>query len=259
MFDGHSLESLLRLNTADPAVWAIALVLAFFFGAVHALTPGHGKTVVAAYLAGTRGRASDAVFLGVIVTATHTASVFVLGLLTLYASQVFSAERIYPWLSLGSGLLVLVLGAWLLFQRLTGRGHHHHHHHGHDHHHGHGHTHEHPHNHGHEHRSLSAPERATLLSLGISGGLVPCAESLVLLMLSVSLGRIAFGLVLLAAFSLGLAAILIAIGLAIVYAAPVVQRFAGEGRWTKALPVVSAAVVTVIGAMMVAESLRRPL
>lgn len=251
------LEQILARTSSDPLVLASALGLAFFLGAAHALTPGHGKTIVAAYLVGSRGRLIDAVYLGTVVTVTHTASVFILGLATLYASQHVSLDRIYPWLSVLSGALVAVIGAWLLWTRWIGgaggHGHNHAHHHGHHHgglHHGHG-GYQLSHSHG------DSVSRGSLLSLGISGGLVPCPEALVVLMLSISLRRIVLGLALLTAFSLGLAAVLIAIGSAMVIAGPAVQKAAGEAVWTRRLPVASAAVVTVLGIVMVIEAARR--
>ncbi len=241
---------------ADPRFIAAALAIAFLLGAAHALTPGHGKTIVAAYLVGTRGRLADAVWLGGIVTFTHTASVFALGLITLYAAQRVAVERIYPWLSLASGVLVTAIGAWLLWKRLRGGpdGHDHHHGHDHDHHHDHHHHHHHDHVH-HDHRE----GRGALLSLGVSGGLVPCPEALVLLMLSLTLGKIGFGLALLTSFSLGLAAVLIAIGCAIVLAGPLMKKLSSgaEPRWQRALPVASAVVVTLLGAGLLAEAARQ--
>jgi ABC-type nickel/cobalt efflux system permease component RcnA len=256
------LQDLLTGSTSDPLWMAGALGLAFFLGAAHALTPGHGKTLVAAYLVGTRGRIADALYLGGVVTVTHTASVFVLGLVTLYASQTVALERIYPALSLVSGILVAGIGGWLLWKRARGHGHHHdHHHHPHDHSHGHDHNHDHNdddhhHHHHHHHHADERPGRGSLLSLGVSGGLVPCPEALVVLMMSISIHRIALGLALLASFTLGLAAVLMAIGCAMVLAGPAVQKLSGEAAWTKRLPVASAVVVTVVGVAMVVEAAR---
>lgn len=246
MNDTNQLAALLRGRESDPAFLATALALAFFFGAVHALTPGHGKTIVAAYLVGSRGRLADAVYLGGVVTATHTVSVFALGLITLYASTRVAVERIFPWLSLLSGAMVLGIGGWLLFRRLRGgeAGHSH----GHPHSPSHSHAHGHAHSHGHSHGSL--------FSLGVSGGLVPCPEALVVLMLSISLGRLAFGLVLLTAFSLGLAAVLIAIGGAMVLAGGRFTAVRPSSNLTKRLPIVSAAVVTVLGLYMTLEAVK---
>lgn len=216
-----------------------ALLSAFLLGAAHALTPGHGKTIVAAYLVGSRGRVMDAVLLGAVVTITHTASVFILGLATLYASRSVSLDRIYPVLALLSGALVAGIGVWLLAVRWRGSTEHHHHH-----------------DHDHHHHHHDEPGRGGLLSLGISGGLVPCPEALVVLMISISLRRLGLGLALLVVFSLGLAAVLISIGVAMVMAAPAVRRLAGENRFTRALPVASAAVVTLLGIVLVAEAAR---
>jgi ABC-type nickel/cobalt efflux system permease component RcnA len=263
------LQDLLTGSTSDPLWMAGALGVAFFLGAAHALTPGHGKTLVAAYLVGTRGRIADALYLGGVVTATHTASVFVLGLVALYASQTVAIERIYPVLSLVSGLLVAGIGGWLLWKRVRGQDHHHHghHHHGsehhhehedhdHDHHHGHEHPSDHSHDHHHHHHHHERPGKGSLLSLGVSGGLVPCPEALVVLMLSISIQRVALGLALLASFTLGLAAVLMAIGCAMVIAGPAVTKLGGDSAWTKRLPVASAAVVTVVGVAMVVEAAR---
>ncbi len=241
----------------DPAILGTALGVAFLLGAAHALTPGHGKAIVAAYLAGSRGRVVDAVYLGSIVTATHTASVFALGLITLYASQHVALDRIYPWLSALSGALVAGIGGWLLWKR-THAGHSHHHPHDHAHPHSHPHDHDHSHDHPHDHSHLPAPmSRGGLLSLGVSGGIVPCPEAMVVLMISISLRKIGLGLAILLSFSLGLAAVLIAIGMAMVLAAPVLKRFTGERGWLRTVPVASAAVVTLLGLALVAEAALR--
>lgn len=242
--------------SATPATIATALGVAFFLGAAHALQPGHGKAVVAAYLVGSRGRVLDAVYLGIVVTLTHTASVFALGIATLYAAQQFSPDVVTRWLALISGLLVAGIGLWLLLQRIGAGGSEHHHHEGDNdpsgggvhHHHGPGmpgHYHSHSHSHG---------GNGSLLSLGISGGLVPCPEALIVLLFAVSIHRILFGLALLSAFSLGLAAVLIAIGIAMVYAGPAMQTAGGDSPWLKLLPVISAAVVTIVGIVMVVQA-----
>jgi ABC-type nickel/cobalt efflux system permease component RcnA len=226
-------------------VLATALSLAFFLGAAHALTPGHGKVIVAAYLAGSKGRVYDAVLLGAVVTLTHTASVFVIGLAALYASQRISLDRIYPWMALASGTMVTGIGGWLVWRRWRARRHDHDHE-----------VHEHHHNHRAPHRH-ERPGMAGLFSLGISGGLVPCPEALVILMVSIALRRVALGLAVLVSFSLGLAAVIIAIGAAMVVAAPAMRRLTGDAPWLRALPLASAAVVTALGvAMMVQAALR---
>ena len=241
----------LRLPGAGPQFLLVTLGVAFLLGAAHALTPGHGKTIVAAYLVGSRGTVWDALYLGSVVTLTHTSSVFVLGLLTLYASQYVLMDTIYPWLSVLSGLLVAGMGVWLLRIRWRAAGRDHHpHEHGHAHHHGHDQAHPHSHHHSSEHSHLAAPSpvsRWQLFSLGVSGGLVPCPEALVVLLLAVSLRKLGLGLFILVAFSLGLAAVLIGVGIAMVLSGPLLGRFSRDGWLTRALPVGSAAVVTLLG------------
>ena len=234
-----------------------ALALALFLGAVHGLEPGHGKTIVAAYLVGSRGTVGNAVFLGGVVTVTHTFSIILLGLVALFATQWVTTEEIMPWMGTASGLLIVGLGGWLLVNQIrgTGPGHHHHHHHGdhdhgdhdhgdHDHHHGH---HHHGHGHGHSHEIPSKVTLGSLLTLGISGGIVPCPGALIVLLTAIGLGRVAFGLVLLVVFSFGLAAVLIAVGVLFVKARPLVERFSGEGKWLQRLPIASSVVIICVG------------
>jgi nickel/cobalt exporter len=266
------------------SVVAIALVVAAVLGAFHALEPGHGKTVVAAYLVGSRGTARHALILGLIVTASHTAGVYLLGGVTFYASQYVVPERLYPWIALGSGLTIAALGFSLFLRRFTGSdsGHDHHHRggighshapahasthdrgdahphehdHDHDHHHGadghHGH-HQHP---THRHQEPSKVSLRQLWALGITGGIVPCPAALVVLLSALSLRRVGFGLLLIVAFSVGLALVLIAIGMLMVYARRLVARFDERGplvtRW---LPLTSSAVMTLLGASIAVQAL----
>ena len=279
-----------------------ALVISFVLGGLHALTPGHGKAIVAAYLVGSKGRVIDAVFLGLVVTFTHTFSVIALGVVMLVAQE-FAPEDIVPWLSLFSGILIIGIGAWLLVKNMkqyyTGGAHSHshgHQHHGHDHGHSHdhdhdhddGHSHDHDHDHDHDHshdhdhdhdhdhshdhdhdhghthshggrtHSHVPPERTSfwgLLSLGISGGIVPCVDALIGLLFAISLNKLVWGLIILSAFSLGLAAVLVAIGILMVMAKPLMERFTGEGVWLQRLPMISAAVVILLGAVLVFKAI----
>lgn len=250
------LQSVLRRGDLSAGVVLVALGLAVFLGAAHALEPGHGKTLVAAYLVGARGTVANAVFLGAVVTFTHTFSVILLGLVTLFASRYVLPEQIFPWLGTGSGLLVAGLGVWLYTRSIRGEEH------------AHVHAHPHPHDeprfgeHGaaphHGGHSHAVPRKVTLgglLTLGISGGLVPCPGALVILLLAVALHRIALGLALVVLFSVGLAAVLIGLGVLMVRARPLVERLSSEGRVLRTLPVVSAALVTLVGLAMAARSL----
>ena len=291
-----------------------ALVVSFVLGGLHALTPGHGKAVVAAYLVGSKGRVIDAIFLGLVVTFTHTFSVIVLGVIMLLAEEHFVPDDIVPWLSLVSGVLIAGIGAWLLVRNVKGAAHGHTHSHGHGHHHhphDHSHSHEHDHSHDSEHTHSHDPEDAHshshehghshdpedahshshehghshdpedahshshshghghshshvpserpgfwgLLSLGISGGIVPCVDALIGLLFAISLNKIALGLIILCAFSLGLAAVLVAIGILMVLAKPIIERFTGEGIWLRRLPIISAAVVILLGGLLVIKAI----
>ena len=316
------LVGLISAPHVAPEVTFLALLFALVLGAMHALSPGHGKTIVGAYLIGSRGTARHAVFLGVTVTVTHTLGVFVLGFATLVASRFIVPERLFPILSLISGLLVLGMGVILLVQRAraareriyghlshdpahhahdrhahdhhsadhhTHNHHHHHEHHDHSHpHHAHAqgsdaahvHDHVHPHPHAHEvtddsHAPKPPPGAAlmhshggsvhshlppaalsdkiswgNLLALGISGGLVPCPSAMVLLLAAVALNKTAYGLLLVVAFSVGLATTLTAVGLTFLYARNRFRRPAASSRWPQLLPVASAAAITLIGAVL---------
>ena len=236
-----------------------ALLLAAALGALHALSPGHGKTIVGAYLVGTRGTARHAIFLGLVVTITHTLGVYALGLVTLGASHWIVPERLFPWLSAASGLLVLAIGASLASARLSaalGVDHSHdhdHHHDGHDHaHHHHGHDHD----HGHSHLPRDpALGWRSLLALGVSGGLLPCPSALVVMLGAIALGRIAFGLVLIIAFSAGLAGVLSGVGLMFVYARRWFDRMPLDGRVARYVPVASALAISLAGLLIVAQAL----
>ncbi len=233
-----------------------ALAVAFGAGAVHALSPGHGKTIVAAYLVGTRGTPKHAIFLGGMVTFTHTISVFGLGLTTLFLSQYVLPEKIFPILGAISGISIVWIGTTLFFKRLraaTGKSKPHHHHHG-D-----GLVHDHGDGHYHSHVPEGEVSMASLIALGASGGLVPCPSALVLLLSSVALGRVALGLTLLVAFSAGLAIVLMAIGLIVLYAKhllPDREKTARSPvfRW---VPVASAGIITVAGVLMTGAALVR--
>ena len=236
-----------------------AALIAMGLGALHALEPGHGKTLVAAYLVGSRGTAWHAVLLGLIVTLAHTAGVYALGAVTLYASRYILPEKLYPWLGAISGLVIVALGVWLFLRRWMGddsslR---------------HGHTHWYD---GFITRSGSvasgssgtavAPAQQAvttrqLLLLGITGGLIPCPAALVVLLSAIALHRIALGFFLIVAFSVGLAAVLIAIGLLMVHAGRFVSRLTPNSELIqRRLPLLSAVFITIVGVVLVVQSLK---
>jgi ABC-type nickel/cobalt efflux system permease component RcnA len=221
--------------------WVIAASLgaALFWGMAHALSPGHGKTIVTAYLVGQRGTPRHAVLLGLVVTATHTVGVFALGAITLLLSRFIVPDQLYPWLNLVSGLLVVVIGASVLRARWRhSRAHAHEH----DHHH---------HHHGHE----DGLSRRSLVAVGISGGLLPCPSALVVLLAAISLHRVAFGMLLVVAFSAGLALTITGIGLAAVLARGAFRRLSFNGRALSLLPTASALVILAAGLLMTLHAL----
>src|SRR5215203_1347069 len=242
-------DALVSVERLSAAVVALSMLAAFFWGAAHALTPGHGKAVVAAYLLGARGTARHAGILGLTVTLTHTAGVFVLGAETLYLSRYILPEVLYPWLSVASGLLVVLIGLVLLYRNLDKMTHDRKARHTHAGEHSHAHnTHSHD---SYTHAHLPADDsRMTwrgLMALGVSGGLVPCPAALVLLLGAVSLDRLGFGMVLVLAFSAGLAVVLTGIGLLMIYARKLFERFSFETRVPRLLPIVSASIITLAG------------
>jgi high-affinity nickel-transport protein len=250
-----------------------AALIAAGLGALHALEPGHGKTIVAAYLVGSRGTARHAVLLGIIVTAAHTAGVYLLGGATLYASRYIVPEQLYPWLGAISGLSVAGLGIFIFLRHWTGE------------------SGEHSHAPGEQHSqwflsifkpSISEPaltepanrtasligskpagskpaQRALSLRelclLGVTGGIVPCPAALVVLLSAFSLHRIGFGLFLITAFSFGLAAVLVIVGLTMVYAKRVVSsRVRSGGAALRYLPFLSSAFMVVLGVAITASA-----
>jgi nickel/cobalt exporter len=224
----------------------VALLLAFGFGALHALGPGHGKTLMAAYLVGSGGRIRQAVAVGGAVATMHTASVLGLGFVVLGATSVFAPERVYPWLGLGSGVIALALGATLLVSRMSrwsgGGAAHDQDEHGHDD--GHG-------EHGHTHAASDAPvlSRNGLVALAIAGGVLPSPTALVVLLAAVAVHRVGYGLALIAAFSLGLATALMVVGILALRARDVVQRRLSH-RAARFVPVLSASAIVILGLVL---------
>ncbi len=234
---------LINIEVLTPRVVIIALFAAFALGAAHALSPGHGKTIVGAYLVGSRGTAKHALYLGLITTITHTAGVFMLGLLVLFASRYILPEALYPWLSVLSGLVVVAIGVSLMLghaHRLSEKnqvidedaeGYHTHF--------GIGHTHVPP---------QGALSWRNLTALGVSGGIIPCPSALVVLLSAIALQRVGFGLLLIVIFSLGLATVLTLLGITFVYAGRYFERATQNHKGViRALPVVSAVFVTLAG------------
>lgn len=265
----------------SPTVLLVSFLAALALGALHAFSPGHGKAVVGAYLVGSRGNWQHAAFLGLVVTATHTAGVYALGFVTLFLSAYILPEQIFPWLAFISGALVALIGIRLLVERIRGARN------------GtssfdraktqfnstvpaHAHAHAaagsavHTHvfatpeeeaAHASEHlaeiQAFEKPSWKNLLSLGISGGLLPCPSALVVMLSAIALGRVLYGFFLIIGFSLGLAGVLVITGLALLYAGRYAGRmFKGNrvGTVMRYLPIVGAFFVTILGVGIALEA-----
>ena len=288
------LTDLLRAPSRGPGYAIAGMLVAVALGALHALTPGHGKTMVAAYLAGGRGRVRDAVVLGGAVTLTHTGSVILLGVITLLFAHFILPERVIPWLEMVSGVGILVLGGALLMRRLralpprrariaasparvlagintTGAatggngndasGWHSHPDDGIEHTHGFLGVHTHAHTHGTDSFNNINTERLSFRSLvlmGMSGGLVPCPDALAILLVAVAVGRVLLGLAVILCFSLGLAAVLIGLGILIASTRALERgplRRASNSRHARYIPAISAAIVVLIGAVAMEQAI----
>jgi nickel/cobalt exporter len=242
--------------------YLLMLASAFGLGAAHALEPGHGKTVVAAYLVGSRGRTLDAIILGAVVTFTHTFSVIVLAVASTVAAAYLVPEHVQRALAIGSGLLVTAVGAWMIFVRTRHGLPTHSHSHGRrahgagahccgDRHHNHG-----------EHDGAVAGESArtavgvgSLVALGVSGGIVPCPAALLLIPAAIGLGAVLKGLGLVLSFSLGLALVLIAVGIVTLRAAGVASRWLDRGDWVRRISIAGAYFITILGLALTARAL----
>ncbi|NET39548.1 MAG: high frequency lysogenization protein HflD [Cyanothece sp. SIO1E1] len=219
---GSRLTALLN-GQFTPTAIAAGVAIAYVFGAVHALSPGHGKTLVGAYLVGSRGTPQAALWLGLTTTVTHTLAVFILGVTTLPASHYIDLDKVYPILGAVSGLAICLVGLRLLAMRLRDRHHHHH------------------------HDDHLRENWSSILAIGISGGLVPCPSALILLLSAIALHQIAYGLVLIGGFSIGLASVLTSLGLAAVYGQQWLEKSPFGARVMQRLSVVSAFATVCIG------------
>ena len=256
---GDPISGLLAAANGGPVAALLALLVSVGLGAAHAASPGHGKTLMAAYLIGSRGTSSQAVALALTVAVTHTVGVFVLGLVVLGASDVLLPEGVVDWLSLAAGLIVLAMGVRLMVRLLRPHGAH-----GHAHDHGHEHPHPHAdgpnhHEHPHDHHA-GASERLTGRSvalIGLAGGMVPSTSALIVLLVGVSQGKLVLGIALVAAFGIGMALVLGGLGLLVVIGRRLFDDGRGSvgshplaGRIAGAVPAVSALTVLAIGIVL---------
>ncbi len=209
------------------------LVSSFALGALHALEPGHGKTVVAAYLVGSHGRPKHALALGAVVTFTHTIGIILLAALTLLLSKNLDVEELHPVFEIGAAFIVLAVGGWMLRRNIREMHHHH--------------AHSHPHPHSHEWTQKTGIFWKDLFFLGVSGGIIPCPAAFAVLLASISAGKPGSGLFWVLSFSLGLAITLVGVGILVTRAARwVEQKFSGN-HWLEKAPLFSSVIILLIG------------
>ncbi len=269
---GAELPDIFRRTDLTPFVILVSLATAAALGAGHALTPGHGKTLMAAYLVGTRGSARHALGLGAAVSVSHTAGILVLAAIVVAATDVLAPDVVVRWAPVVAAISIVLIGGWMLLGELRRRrrardARHDHadprdhaHPHGHDHPHGHAHPHGHDHDHGHPHGAAPGTTITWrgLFVLGLAGGLIPSTSALLILLGSIAAGRPAFGLVLVLAFGLGMAAVMAGIGIALVAARARVDRMqVGDGvtRVRELVPLAASVVVLGLGAVLTIQAL----
>jgi ABC-type nickel/cobalt efflux system permease component RcnA len=232
------LAGLINYRDLTPQVIVLTLLTAFGLGALHALEPGHGKSVAAAYLVGTRATPKHAVLLGATVTITHTFSVFLLGLVTLFLSSYIVPEKLFPYLGLLSAAIVIVMGVSMIINALRQRAasdsiatdHNHEFD---------PNTNQLVHAHGgkqHTHVPPAKMNARNVLAVGVSGGLVPCPGALIVMLSAIALGRVGFGMILIVVFSLGLAGVLTGISLALVYSKRALSKSSFASRLNALIP-----------------------
>ena len=281
----NQLSDMLARGTSSPMVVLLTLLVALALGALHALEPGHGKTLLAVSLVGARATVSQAAILAGSLTVAHTIGVLALGLAIILLKGAFVPEAVYPWITLVSGVVIAVVGARAIARQVMARqpfahahAHGHSHAHAHDHvhehaahDHGHGGAHPHPHPtqaHGHDHdhahddeehaKSHAIPGSARLrfgptVWAAMSGGVAPCPAALVVLFAAIAQNVVAYGLVVIVFFSFGLAATLTGLGIGVVRGASWVQRRPELERVVLYGPIASAAVISIIGAVMIGQ------
>jgi ABC-type nickel/cobalt efflux system permease component RcnA len=265
-----------------PLVLLVSLLTAAALGAGHALTPGHGKTIMAAYLVGTRGTLLHALGLGLSVSLSHTIGIVVLAAVVVGASDVLPADVVVRWAPLVAALSIVLIGGWMLAGELRRRrpwaSHPHapenrddEHEHTHDHDHEHAgapdqaaaHDHGPSHSHGGTSHSYVPPPGSplswrSLFAMGLAGGLIPSTSALLILLGSIAAGRPVFGFVLVVAFGLGMAAVMSVLGLGIVFARDRLDRLRGLGlgRIPDVVPLVAAVLVFGLGIYLTVGAVR---
>ena len=254
------LTGMIAAGGANPV---LLFMLALALGALHGLEPGHSKTMMAAYIIASKGTVNQAILLGISAALSHSVIVWILAALALTYGNALIGEELEPWFMMASGLIVIGIGSWMMLQQLRSPAQaEHHHHHDHDHDHSHDHHH-------HEHmppadahtRAHAADIAARLSSgktgtwqtilFGLTGGLIPCPAAITVFLLCLHLGQVALGVTLVSAFSLGLAATLVLVG--VLAASGLAALRHRSGRFDAVLaaaPYLSGALICAVGAVI---------
>lgn len=246
-------DSMLHLLLDNKRNRWMLFLFALFFGAAHALTPGHGKTLAAAYLVGEKGTLAHAFLLGAVTTISHTGGVILLALFLPIFFPNAAPDQVQTVLGFFGGITIAALGAWLLLRRILGQA---------DHSHGPGASHQHN-----ADGSISIKTNNDagagwkgIVVLGIAGGIVPCWDAVAMLLFALSAGLATIAVPLLLAFSTGMAGVLVAVGIAVVKTRDMIKKHGPSGIWleriSKLLPIISAVFVIIIGVLLCSESLK---
>lgn len=254
------IETTLQSSATNPLLAFLALGTAFLIGALHALTPGHNKTLTGTYLVGSRARLRDAVLLGITTALSHTTSALVIGILAVTTLGQLVSTQYLQWIGIPSGLLTVALGFYLLWKNARSGGHTHDHH-GHDHGQSHIHNHSQPHSHGsdspHEHYH-PAPDTITLGGLFVMGllhGIVPTIDALAIILVALSVSQVALGVGLVVAYSVGIAGVLMAVGALFLRAQRVIVNNPRFERLADRATLIAAIVVILFGLSLFVRTL----
>ena len=244
------IQRTMQTSTDSGAFPVLALAAAFVLGGLHALTPGHNKTLVGSYLVGARGRLHHAVLIGMVTAFSHTASALIVGILALSTAGQIASSQYLQWVGLPSGVLTVGLGLWLL-RRHFRAGSSHDDLHGHDH----GHSHDHSHEHSHHHPSPDAVTLGGLVALGLMHGIVPTFDALAIILVALSLQRAVLGAGLIFAYSLGIGGVLVLVGTLVVRAQTALLDHPRFERASRLAPAVAAGMVVILGLWLLIRTL----
>lgn len=260
-----ALADMFTQTAQTPLFIFLTILAALGLGALHALEPGHGKALLAFTLIGARATPKQAVILAGSLTLAHTIGVFILGIV-LFAATGFVSEQIYPWITLVSGAVIAVIGARSLARFVHARrGHAHTHEHEHDgsapHEHDHHHSHDHDRSDGHGHSHVIPGSQPLGFSNAVwaamSGGIAPCPAAIVVLLAALRLHHLAYGMALIVVFSIGLAAVLSGLGLAVVRGAAWLSTRSSYERFAAFGPLITASVISIVGSVMLAQGIQQ--